>query len=156
MPSTLIGSFTLVISRLCFLIVMRTTPIKPIGVFFVLIGLGPEHLSYGTCEVRNCVLKIFCGVRNISNHRLKKNIAIPCLLLLISLLIIITLILFDGSSQRYVKGELGSPLFDPLFKWKERSSWSLFICAAWYFSIKWYIYLYLFDEWFPNLNFPVV
>ena len=64
-----------------FLIVMRTTPIKPIGVFFVLIGLGPKHLSYGTCEVRNCVLKIFCGVRNISNHRLKKNIAIPCFLL---------------------------------------------------------------------------
>ena len=64
-----------------FLIVMRTTPIKPIGVFFVLIGLGPEHLSYGTCEVRNCVLKIFCGVRNISNLRLKKNIGIPCLLL---------------------------------------------------------------------------
>ena len=64
-----------------FLVVMRTTSIKPIGVFFVLIGLGPEHFSYGTCEVKNCVLKVFCGVRNISNLRLRKNIGIPCLLL---------------------------------------------------------------------------
>ena len=64
-----------------FLIVMRTTPIKPIGVFFVLIGLGPEHLSYRRYEVRNWVLKIFRGVKNISKHQLKKNIAIPCFLL---------------------------------------------------------------------------
>ena len=83
MLSTLIGLFTLVISSLWLLdcYAVRTTPIKPIGAFFVLIGLGPEHLSYRRYEVRNCVLKIFRGVKNISNHRLKKKNAIPCFLL---------------------------------------------------------------------------
>ena len=94
---------------------MRTTPIKPIGVFFVLIGLGLEHFSYRRYEVRNFVLKIFRGVKNIKSSAKEKNCS-SLFSTLISFLIIITLILFDGISQRYVKGELGSPLFDPLFK----------------------------------------
>ena len=81
MPSTLMDRSPWIYEAYGFLIFMRTTPIKPIGFFFVLIRLSPEHLSYRICGVRNCVFKIFGGVTNVSNHRLKKSNAIPCFLL---------------------------------------------------------------------------
>ena len=44
MPSTLIAFSLWLYQAYGFLIVMRTTPFKAIEVFFVVIGLGPEHL----------------------------------------------------------------------------------------------------------------
>ena len=50
------------------------------------------------------------GVRDIKSSAKEKHCN-SLFFTLISFLTIITLILFDGSSQRHVKGELGSPLF---------------------------------------------